>query len=73
MYFADIDPRSCDLVALDLVPLQIRRFQLLRTAREDVDWLQRTLDHESRPFGARIQLAGEGRLALSWPGVGEPG
>ena len=73
MYFADIDPRSCDLVALDLVPLQIRRFQLLRTAREDVDWLQRTLDHESRPFGARVQLAGEGRLALSWPGVGEPG
>src|SRR5206468_625605 len=43
-------------------PLQIRRFQLIRAAREDVNWLQRTLDRESRQFGTRVRLAPEGWL-----------
>jgi len=74
MYFADLGPRSSDLVALELAPLQIRRFQLIRAAREDVNWLQRTLDRESRQFGTRVRLAPEGWLALSWSSVpiGEP-
>ena len=74
MYFADLGPRNSDLVALELAPLQIRRFQLIRAAREDVNWLQRTLDRESRQFGARVRLAPEGWLALSWSSVpvGEP-
>jgi poly-gamma-glutamate capsule biosynthesis protein CapA/YwtB (metallophosphatase superfamily) len=71
MYFADIDPRSSDLVALELVPLQIKRFQLDRVASENVNWLQQTLDRESRPFGARVGIAPEGKLAVSWPNVGE--
>ncbi|WFU44643.1 CapA family protein [Bradyrhizobium sp. CB82] len=71
MYFADIDPLSSDLVALELVPLQITRFQLKRIAGEDIKWLQQTLDRESRPFGTRVGIAPEGRLALSWPNVGE--
>ena len=74
MYFADLGPRNSDLVALELAPLQIRRFQLIRAAREDVNWLQRTLDRESRQFGTRVRLAPEGWLALSWSSVpiGEP-
>ena len=59
-----IDPRSSDLVALELVPLQIKRFQLDRVASEDVNWLQQTLDRESRPFGARVGIAPEGKLAV---------
>jgi len=66
MYFADLGPRNSDLVALELAPLQIRRFQLIRAAREDVNWLQRTLDRESRQFGTRVRLAPEGWLAPSW-------
>jgi poly-gamma-glutamate capsule biosynthesis protein CapA/YwtB (metallophosphatase superfamily) len=71
MYFADIDPLTSDLVALELVPLQIKRFQLKRVAGEDISWLQQMLDRESRPFGTRVGIAPEGRLALSWPDVGE--
>ncbi|MEH2471131.1 poly-gamma-glutamate capsule biosynthesis protein CapA/YwtB (metallophosphatase superfamily) [Nitrobacteraceae bacterium AZCC 2161] len=71
MYFADIDPRSSDLAALELIPLQIHRFQLMRVASEDVNWLQQTLDRESRPFGTRVRIAPEGRLALSWSNVSE--
>ncbi len=71
MYFADIDPRSSDLAALELIPLQIHRFQLKRVAAEDVNWLQQTLDRESRQFGTRVRIAPEGRLALSWSNVSE--
>jgi poly-gamma-glutamate synthesis protein (capsule biosynthesis protein) len=71
MYLADIDPGSSDLVALELAPLQIKRFQLDRAASEDVNWLQQTLDRESRPFRTRVRIAPEGKLALSWPNVGE--
>ena len=71
MYFADIDPRSPDLAALELIPLQIHRFQLLRAASEDVNWLQQTLDRESRQFGTRVRIAPEGRLALSWSNASE--
>jgi poly-gamma-glutamate capsule biosynthesis protein CapA/YwtB (metallophosphatase superfamily) len=71
MYLADIDPGSSDLVALELAPLQIKRFQLERAASEDVNWLQQTLDRESRPFRTRVRIAPEGKLALSWPNVGK--
>ena len=69
MYIADLGPRSLDLVPHELVPLQIRRLQLIRAASEDVNWLHQTLDRESRQFGTRVRIATEGRLALSWPAV----
>jgi poly-gamma-glutamate synthesis protein (capsule biosynthesis protein) len=64
MYFADIDPGSADTVALTMAPLQIRRFQLVAASRADVDWLQRSLDRESRRFGARVEREPDGRLTL---------
>ena len=67
MYFADINAQSADLVGLEMVPLQIRNFRLIRPSRPDVDWLQQTLDRESRGLGARIMPGADGRLALSWP------
>ncbi len=66
MYFATVDPASADLAALDIVPLQLRRFQLVRASHDDTNWLQATLDRESRQFGTRIELAEGGRLAASW-------
>jgi poly-gamma-glutamate synthesis protein (capsule biosynthesis protein) len=70
MYFADIDPLSKDVVALELVPLQIRRFQLVRPSKQDIDWVRRTVDRESQRFSTQIVLTPEGRLALSWPDSG---
>jgi poly-gamma-glutamate synthesis protein (capsule biosynthesis protein) len=67
MYFADIDPASGKLTALEIVPLQIRRFQLVRPSRENIDWMRQTLDRECRRFGANIVPTSNGRLALSWP------
>lgn len=67
MYFADIDPVSGELVALEIVPLQIRQFRLARPSREDSDWVRQTLDRESQKFGAGIVQRSDGRLALTWP------
>lgn len=67
MYFADAEPAGGTLVALEIVPLKIRKFQLIRPSKQDICWLQQLLDRECRRFGASIALDKEGRLALSWP------
>jgi poly-gamma-glutamate synthesis protein (capsule biosynthesis protein) len=72
MYFAGIDAASADVVSLEIVPLQIRNFRLVRPSSQDVEWLQQTLDRESRKFGARIGLDMAGRLVLSQDNSSEP-
>lgn len=67
MHLATIDPDSADLAGLTIVPLQIRRFQLVRAGRADVDWLRRKLDGECAKLGAHVGLRPDGRLELSWP------
>jgi poly-gamma-glutamate synthesis protein (capsule biosynthesis protein) len=64
MYFADIDAESGDLVSLEMLPLQIRRFQLVPASPADADWLTGTLDRESRRFAAQVRRKADGRLVL---------
>lgn len=64
MYLVDVDPTSGEVRALELVPFQIRRFQLVRAQRDDVDWLQDTLDRESRILGTCIRQKADGRLVV---------
>ncbi len=68
MYFADIDTVSGDLTAAEIVPLQIRRFQLVSPSTDDAEWMRRRLDRESAQFGVNVTEALHGRLALSWLG-----
>jgi poly-gamma-glutamate synthesis protein (capsule biosynthesis protein) len=65
MYFARIERLSGNIAGLDMVPLQIRRFRLNRASDEDVDWLMRILDRESRGFGAHIVRGPRGTLTLA--------
>lgn len=65
MYFVDLDSAG-NLAALELVPLQIRKFQLLCPSREDIRWVQQMLDRECRKFGSSVALQRDGRLRLSW-------
>jgi len=67
MYFASVDLTSGNLLELDMMPLQMQRFQLVYAPSEDFDLLMETLDRESRKFGTRIIRKPDGRLALSWP------
>jgi len=67
MYFPSVDPTRGELLALEMVPLQIRGFRLIRPSSADITWLQQTLDRESRKLGAGVAQTPEGRLALTWP------
>jgi poly-gamma-glutamate synthesis protein (capsule biosynthesis protein) len=69
MYFADIDPLTASLSALEIVTLQIRQFRLVGASRQDIDWMWHTLDREGRKFGTGVTAIAEGRLALSWVGI----
>ena len=72
MYFADVAPGGT-LAGLEIVPLQIRKFQLIHPSKQDIDWMHQTLDWESRRFGASVTSNHDGRLALSWlNGTGQP-
>jgi len=66
MHLATIDVTTRDLQALEIVPLQIRRFQLVCPSRADSDWLRQTLDRESRPLGTAVMPIPDGRFAVSW-------
>ena len=63
LYAASFDMGSTELCELELVPFQIRRFQLIRPSNRDILWLQQTLDRESRPFSTSVRLQPSGRLA----------
>lgn len=66
MFLPQLDRDGADLVALEMVPLRIHRFQLIRASASDVDWMQRTLDRECAPFGGCVVTGPQQRLALSW-------
>ncbi len=65
MYFGDIEPKTGILASLEIVPLQIKSFQLKRPSREDTAWMQQMLQRESLRFGTDIVLTSDGRLVLS--------
>ncbi|MCW5748072.1 MAG: CapA family protein [Alphaproteobacteria bacterium] len=68
MYVADVRVTDGTLIALELVPLRLRRFQLMRPSAQDVDWLRHTLERACRPCGTAIVPLASGRFALSWTG-----
>ncbi|MCA1490523.1 CapA family protein [Sinorhizobium alkalisoli] len=67
MYFVRIDPVSGDLLELEIVPLQARRFRLVYPTPQDIEWLMVTLERESRPFSTGVERQDDGRIGLVWP------
>ena len=66
MFSADVDATTGALAALDLVPLQMRRLQLVRPSPGDAAWSRQRLDRESRQFGVGIVAGPQDRLSLTW-------
>ena len=65
-YLQRLLPDSGLLQECQLLPFKIRNFRLQRPAKEDVSWLQETLDRESARFGTRVCSRGDGRLVVEW-------
>lgn len=72
MYFADIELATADLAALEIIPLQIRKFRLDRPSRQDIEWVQQTLQRECLRFETGIVLDPGGRLIPSHPMCNRP-
>jgi len=66
MYFVRVDPASGNLVSLNMLPMQIKRFRLNRASGKDVQWLKEVLDRESRKWGARIEMKDGRTLVLQF-------
>jgi poly-gamma-glutamate synthesis protein (capsule biosynthesis protein) len=63
IYLPTFEARTQRLVRLELAPLRLRRFQLVRPSSADCAWLHQTLDRECSRFGHRVTTAGD-MLAL---------
>jgi poly-gamma-glutamate synthesis protein (capsule biosynthesis protein) len=66
LYLVTLDTVRGELVSLEMVPLHRNRFRLERAARDDVDWLAKTLDRESRLLGAQVTRSADATLRLAW-------
>jgi poly-gamma-glutamate synthesis protein (capsule biosynthesis protein) len=66
MYFADMDPWEGRLLALRMVPTQVRRFRVSRAAQADSEWLENLLNREGQRFGTRVTRTAENLIALAW-------
>jgi poly-gamma-glutamate capsule biosynthesis protein CapA/YwtB (metallophosphatase superfamily) len=54
------------LQALEIAPLQLRRFRLEQADPQARDWLERVFLEQGRPLGTRVETTSQGRFALRW-------
>lgn len=66
MYFADVDPWTGRLLALRMIPTQVRRFRVNRATEVDSKWLEGLLNREGKRFGTRVKRNAEDILTLEW-------
>jgi poly-gamma-glutamate capsule biosynthesis protein CapA/YwtB (metallophosphatase superfamily) len=66
MYFVRIDTKTGKLAGLEMVPMRMRRFRLVRTTWRDAAWLRDTLNREGERFGTRVEMKKDGVLVLRW-------
>lgn len=64
MYFPTLDPATGKLVELSMTPTQTRRFCINRAPQEGVQWLEETLNRESRPLGAGVRRCADDTFVL---------
>ena len=68
LYFATLDTSTGNLVALKLVPTQVKKLQLVRPNKRDREWLQYVVIREGAHFGTRAHRITEDTLQLTWQG-----
>jgi poly-gamma-glutamate capsule biosynthesis protein CapA/YwtB (metallophosphatase superfamily) len=56
MYFVSLKPESGQLVGVEMIPMQIRKFRLHRASPNDAQWLGKVMDRECRRLGVRVVI-----------------
>jgi len=71
MYFPALDAATGDLVRLEMVPLQVRKFRLNRASTADARWLVERMNRASERYGLETRLSPQETLRAAWPGSEE--
>jgi poly-gamma-glutamate synthesis protein (capsule biosynthesis protein) len=66
-WFADLDPDTGRLAALEMAPFRIAAFRLQAASEDERAWLAARMDRECRRLGARVARAPGGGLRLVLP------
>jgi poly-gamma-glutamate synthesis protein (capsule biosynthesis protein) len=66
MYFADVDPWAGRLLALRMIPTQVRRFRVNRASEVNAQWLEDLLNRGGNRLGTRVKRSTENILTLLW-------
>jgi len=66
MYFPSVEPATGKLVALQMTPTQLRRFQIHRASPTDAQWLSDALNREGQRLGTQVTLNPDSTLTLQW-------
>jgi poly-gamma-glutamate capsule biosynthesis protein CapA/YwtB (metallophosphatase superfamily) len=66
MYLVELDSGSGELITVQLVPMQMRRFRLERTPATDAQWLCEFLNGLGASFGTSARLNEDNSMMLEW-------
>ena len=66
MYFADVNPATGKLLALRMVPTQIRHFRIICASKTDTQWIEDVLNQEGKRFRTWVERSAENALTLRW-------
>ncbi|RMF23107.1 MAG: CapA family protein, partial [Cyanobacteria bacterium J083] len=64
MYFPTLDSATGKLISLQMIPTQVKRFQLKKASQPDILWLQAVLNREGKKFGTQVEWDGKKTLIL---------
>lgn len=65
MYFLTVDVEG-RLLALEMTPLEIKRFSLHHAAGQDAQWLRDMLNREGERLCTQVTLSADNHLVLQW-------
>jgi len=65
MYFLSVNAKTGDLIRLQLIPTQIKRFRIQYANKADSLWLQQMLNREGQKSGTQVAIKNN-ELVLNW-------
>ena len=66
MYFPSFNALNGQLVRMNIMPMQAKRFQPVHATPRDKQWLLKTLSREGKQFGTELRLQQDGSFRLIW-------
>jgi len=66
MYFVRMNVSSKRLAEFHMMPTQIKNFRVNQALPKDSQWLEKTLNRESKQFNVQVKLREDNKLDLKW-------